>query len=107
MVVGRDGQKNLAVKDLSLTSPQLRLTGTGQITQKPGVPLIQQPLQLDLKLGARPPLSDSLRKLKLVDETATDAQGYAYLLDAVVLDGSLQSMGTGQLQRLLDRAQAE
>ncbi len=107
VVVGRDEQKNLAVKDLSLTSPQIRLTGTGQITQRPGVPLIQQPLRLDLKLGARPPLSDSLRTLKLVDETATDAQGYAYLLDAVVLDGSLQSIGTGQLQRLMDRAMAE
>ncbi len=107
VVVGRDEQKNLAVKDLSLTSPQIRLIGTGQITQRPGVPLIQQPLRLDLKLGARPPLSDSLRTLKLVDETATDAQGYAYLLDAVVLDGSLQSIGTGQLQRLMDRAMAE
>ena len=106
VVVGRDDQRNLAVKDLTLMSPQIRLAGSGQITQKAGVPLFQQPLLLSLKLGSREPLTSSLRSLKLVAETA-DEQGYTSLLDEVILDGSLQSIGTGQLQRLLDRAQAE
>ncbi|MCS6242816.1 MAG: hypothetical protein H2172_03010 [Opitutus sp.] len=106
VVVGRDDQRNLAVKDLTLLSPQIRLAGSGQITQKAGVPLFQQPLLLSLKLSSREPLTSSLRSLKLVAETA-DAQGYSFLLDEVILDGSLQSIGTGQLQRLLDRAQAE
>jgi hypothetical protein len=107
VVVGRDDQNNLALKDLALTSPQIRLTGTGQISHQSGVPLVQQPLLLALKLGARPPLSSSLSTLKLVDETATDAQGFAYLLDAVVLDGSLQAIGTSQLERLMNRALAD
>jgi hypothetical protein len=106
IVVGRDSQRNLAVKDLTLLSPQIRLAGSGQITQKAGVQLFQQPLLLSLKLGSREPLTSSLRSLKLVAEKA-DAQGYTSLLDEVILDGSLQSIGTGQLQRLLDRAQAE
>jgi hypothetical protein len=106
VAVGRDAQRNLAVKDLSLISPQLRLAGSGQITQKADVPLFQQPLLLTLKLSSREPLTSSLRSLKLVAEKA-DAQGYTALLDEVILDGSLQSIGTGQLQRMLDRAQAE
>jgi hypothetical protein len=106
VVVGRDAQRNLAVKDLTLISPQIRLAGSGQITQKEGVPLLQQPLLLSLKLGSREPLTSSLRSLKLAAEKA-DSQGYTSLLDEVILDGSLQSIGTGQLQRLLDRAQAE
>jgi len=106
VVVGRDEQRNLAVKDLTLISPQIRLVGSGQITQKAGVTLYKQPLMLSLKLGAREPLVSSLRTLKLVAESA-DAQGYTYLLDEVILDGTLQSIGTGQLKCLLDRALAE
>ena len=106
VVVGRDDQRNLAVKDLTLISPQIRLAGSGHITQKAGVALFQQPLLLSLKIGSREPLTSSLRSLNLIAEKA-DAQGYTFLLDEVILDGSLQSIGTGQLQRLLDRAQAE
>ena len=106
VVVGRDAQRNLAVKELTITSPQLRLAGSGQIIHQPGVPLVQQPLLLNLKLGAREPLVSSLRTLKLVDGSP-DAQGYTALLDDVTLDGSLQAIGTGQLQRLMDRAMSE
>ena len=103
IVVGRDAQQNLAVKDLTLTSPQLRLAGTGKITNQPGLPLIQQPLLLVLKLEAHEPFTSSLRTLKLVNDT-TDAQGYTALVDDVIIDGSLQSLGTTQLKRLINRA---
>ena len=103
LIVGRDDKNNLGIKDLSLISTLLHLTGSGQITYMPGVPLMQQPLLVNLQLGAKGELADDLRTLKLI-ESAPDAQGYAPLSEPITLDGSLQSIGTSQLNKLLDRA---
>lgn len=103
VVVGRDKKKNLAIKDLTLVSPLVRLTGTGQIAYKPGVPLMQQPLLLNLKLGAADKLAADLRTLKLIEGKA-DKDGYSALAEDLVLDGTLQAIGTKQLSGLIERA---
>ena len=103
IVAGRDENNNCAIKDVSLGSPLIRLSGTGQVTYQPGVPFLRQPLLLNLKLSARDQLADSLRTLKLVERTA-DKDGYFALNEEVKLDGSLQAIGTSQLSALLKRA---
>ena len=103
IVAGRDANNNYAIKDVSLGSPLLRLSGTGQVTYQPGVPFLRQPLLLNLKLSARDQLADNLRTLKLVERTA-DKDGYFALNEEVKLDGSLQAIGTSQLSALLKRA---
>lgn len=103
LIVGRDEKNDLAIKDMTLISPLIRLVGSGQITNKAGVPLMQQPLLLNLKLGAADKLAADLRTLKLINDKA-DTTGYSSLVEDVILDGSLQSIGTKQLSSLIERA---
>lgn len=103
MVVGRDQNQNLAIKDMTLVSPLIRLLGTGRITHQAGVPLMRQPLLLNLKLGAADKLASDLRTLKLVSGNA-DANGFFSLVEDVVLDGSLQAVGTKQLEKMISDA---
>jgi len=103
VIVGRDDKNNMAIKDLSLISPIIRLVGSGQITYVSGVPLVRQPLLLNLQLGAKDQLAADLQTLKLLGNKQ-DKQGYAFLVEDVRLDGSLQSIGTRQLSDLISRA---
>ncbi len=104
VVVSRDTQRDLVIKDITLISPQVRLAGTGKITYEQGLPLRQQPLVINLQIGARDQLADSLNTLRLLRTDAADALGYLPLVEPIKLDGTLQSIGTSQLQSLLDRA---
>jgi hypothetical protein len=103
LVLARDEKNNLGIKDLSILSPFVRLAGSGIITYQPGVPLMQQPLLLNLQLGAKDKLAADLRTLKLIGEK-TDASGYVFLAEDLKLDGSLQAVGTKQLSGLIERA---
>ena len=105
VVVSRDEKRNVAIKDITLISPVMRLVGSGTITYAPGVPLIRQPLLIDLQLSARDQLADNLRALKLI-EGAADSLGYFPLAEPIKLDGTLQSIGTSQLDNLINRALA-
>jgi hypothetical protein len=103
LVLARDAENNLGIKDLSILSPVVRLVGSGIIAYQPGVPLMQQPLLLNLQLGAKDKLADDLRSLKLIGDK-TDAAGYSFLAEDLKLDGSLQAVGTKQISGLIERA---
>ena len=103
VVVSKDEKRNVAIKDITLISPVMRLVGSGKITYAPGVPLIRQPLLIDLQLSARDQLADNLRALNLI-ESAADSLGYFPISEPIKLDGTLQSIGTSQLDRLINRA---
>lgn len=103
--VGRDEKNNLGIKDFSMLSTLLRLSGAGQITYQPGVPLVQQPLLVTLQLGVKGQLADDLRTLNLI-EGEPDALGFAPVVEPVTLSGSLQSFSATQFSKLLERALA-
>lgn len=103
LMLSRDAENNLGIKDLSILSPLVRLAGSGIIAYQPGVPLMQQPLLLNLQLGAKDKLADDLRTLKLIGEK-TDTSGYSFLAEDLKLDGSLQAVGTKQISGLIERA---
>ncbi|MDF3056022.1 MAG: hypothetical protein K0R17_237 [Rariglobus sp.] len=100
LVVGRDKKKNLDIKDLTLIAPIVHLTGSGQITHVPGVSVMRQPLLVNLQLGARDKLAANLRTLNLI-EGQEDKKGYAAMTDGLRLDGSLQAIGTKQIENLI------
>lgn len=106
LVAGRGADHGIKLKDLSIVSSLMKISGSGSIAYEPGVPVIRQPLRVDLKIAAKDAFAENLRILKL--ETAQpDADGYAPLVEDVTLDGTLQAVGTAQLSRLLNRALSE
>ncbi len=101
--VERTPENHYIIKDLAIISPTVRLLGNGIIEHQPGVSVWSQPLSLRLQLGARDALAGNLRTLKLLADE-TDALGYAPLTENLVLDGSLENIGTTRLRELLLRA---
>lgn len=103
MTLQRAKNNDLAIKDIVLQAPAVRLTGGGGIQYQPGVPLLRQPLNVQLNLSAKDRLAKGLASLKLVEAEA-DAAGYFPLTESIKLDGSLAEVGTSQLERLIRRA---
>jgi hypothetical protein len=104
VVVARGDKRDIVIKEITLISPNVRLAGSGKIAYAPGVPLVQRALAVDLQMGARDQLAGNLRTLRLLGDGAGDDLGYLPLVEPIKLDGTLQSVGTAQLQRLIDRA---
>jgi len=107
VVVERDTRRNVLIKEITLISPGVRLAGSGKIAYMQGVPLVEQPLAINLQLGARDALAANLRTLRLLGTGEGDELGYLPLVEPIKLDGTLQSIGTSQLQHLIDRAIAD
>ncbi len=103
MQVERADDGSYFIKDLSVISPTMRLLGAGSIRYDEALSLWDQPLSLQLQLGARDRLADHLRTLHLLGEQ-TDPLGYAPLVERLILDGSLSAIGTSQLKNLLVKA---
>jgi hypothetical protein len=101
--IERTSENHFVIKDLAVISPTVRLLGNGIIEHQPGVSVWSQPLSLRLQLGARDPLAGNLRTLKLLTDEI-DALGYTPLSENLVLDGSLENIGTSRLRDLLVRA---
>lgn len=101
--VERTAENHFVIKDLAVISPTVRLLGNGIIEHQPGVSVWAQPLSLRLQLGARDRLAGNLRTLKLLADQA-DALGYEPLVENLVLDGTLENIGTSRLRDLLVRA---
>ena len=107
VVVARGDKRDVVIKEITLISPSVRLAGSGKIAYAPGVSLVQRPLAVDLQMGARDQLANNLRTLRLLSAGASDDLGYLPMVEPIKLDGTLQSIGTAQLQRLIDRAIAD
>ncbi len=103
LVIARDKKKNMDIKDLTLLSPLIHLKGSGQIKNAPDKPLMQRPLLLNLQLGAKDKFAADLRTLKLLSDKP-DKLGYAAMSEVLTLDGSLQSIGTKQVETVFRNA---
>ena len=101
--LNRAPQGDLELRDLSVITPGVRLLGNGSIHYAENLPWLLSPLLLNLKVGAREEMGMLLAQLNLVQAEA-DTLGYRPLIKDVTLDGSLQSVGTAELSRLLSRA---
>lgn len=96
----RDAGLNIALKDFTLISPEVRLTGGGGIEYQDAKSLLQQPLQIELSLGARGQLADLLKRAGLL-ETKQDNLGYNALNSPIRLTGTLAKTDTGELLKIL------
>ncbi len=87
--VERGSDAAIVVKSLEVLSPMMRLTGTGRIDSKPGVPFATSPLALNLQLAAKGQLANGLNQARQLDGK-TDAKGYYLMATPFALGGTVE-----------------
>lgn len=88
VVVSRDAQLNTALRNFTLISPEIRLTGNGRAIHVPGSSLLDDALAVEFTLRARGRQGDLLKYLGVL-ETQTDDLGYAACTLPVKVGGTL------------------
>jgi hypothetical protein len=101
--VSRVAGGDIAIKDVSLISPMIRLLGTGGITNRQNTPFWQEPLNIRMQLSARGQMAANLKTLRLL-KTDTDTLGYIPMVEDFSLEGTLMSITSPHLQALISRA---
>jgi|GEM_PF-5355425 len=87
--VERGADAAIVVKSLEVLSPMMRLTGTGRIDSKPGIPFAISPLALTLQLAAKGQLANGLNQARQLDGK-TDAKGYYLMATPFALAGTVE-----------------
>ena len=100
LVLSRDAALNTVLKDFTLIAPEMRLTGGGQATHKPGAPLLDEALAAEFKLRARGHTGDLLKYLGALDATA-DELGYAACTLPLKVGGTIGKPDTSDLNNRL------
>ena len=100
-VRGPDGTIRLV--DISMTSADERLTGSGEITYEKGLSLRARPLSVDLKLSGRKGAARHLSAAGLLSAQKDDL-GYAMLSQPIHLGGTLGHIDCSQWHQLLVKA---
>ena len=100
LVLSRDAALNTVLKDFTLIAPEMRLTGGGQATHKPGAPLLEEALAAEFKLRARGHTGDLLKYLGALDATA-DELGYAACTLPLKVGGTIGKPDTSELNNRL------
>lgn len=105
LAVSRAPSGAVEIGKFSIVSPTLRIDGDGGLGNLAGLSLWQQPLKLNLQLGARESLARDFTILRILKPLPLDATAadYAALVEPVTLDGTLRNISTTQLTRLLAR----
>jgi hypothetical protein len=101
--VVRGADLNLQLSALDFVSPIMHLTGKGQIIYRAGVPIDQQPLELQLQLGSKEQLAQLMNRAGMLD-AAADANGYFPLKRPFVITGTAAKPDSAQLWRMITEA---
>jgi len=88
------------LKDFTLISPKIRLTGNGTLLQQEGVPLLQQPLTAQFEMSTHGRASELFGKQGMLQGGA-DSLGYVPLFAPIKVDGTLSEIGTDALVNML------
>jgi len=91
------------VTEITVISPEERLTGTGRITFAEGVPVGDQALSLDLELGVRGRIVKFMDAVGLLGDTQDDL-GYTRLYQTIHLGGTLRNIDQSQWKDMLVQA---
>jgi hypothetical protein len=100
VIVVRDDTLAAVLKNFTLISPELRLTGVGEAGAKPGTSLLDGPLAMEFKLRARGRTAHLLKFLGAL-EAEPDELGYAACNLPLRIGGTLSQPDTGELNRAL------
>ena len=95
-VLSRDTTCETVLKDFSLITPELRLTGGGRAAARANAPLLDRPLAMEFRLRARGRTAELLKYLGKLD-TTTDELGYAGCTLPLKVAGTLGAPDPGDL----------
>ncbi len=100
VVLARDAALNTTLKDFSLISPEVRLTGGGTARHHTGTGLLEDSLAMEFKLRARGRPGDVLKYLGVL-ETQPDDFGYFASTLPLKISGTLAKVETPELNAKL------
>jgi hypothetical protein len=97
--LARDAQMNIRLQDFSMISPDVRLSGEGEIRGTEGSS-VSRPLDLSMRMATRGHLAELLGRAKLLNGQK-DNLGYAELSSPLSVKGSLRQPDAHSLVALL------
>ena len=100
VVLSRDASLNTTVKDFTLISPEMRLTGGGEAKHTAGVGLLDETLVMEFQLRARGRHGELLKYLGALEPQA-DELGYALCTLPLKVRGTLSKPDTSELSSKL------
>jgi hypothetical protein len=103
VVARRGADLNVRCTEFALIAPEVRLSGTGQISYEKGLPLGGQPLVFDGQLDARGKIAAMLGSIGLLSGKQDDL-GYTRMSQPFHLGGTLDSIDDSQWQDTLLKA---
>jgi hypothetical protein len=95
--------RTIRLVEMTMSAPDERLTGSGQITYAKGLPLSARPLSVELQLGVRGALAKLLSNAGLLS-SHKDNLGYALLSQPIHFGGTLEHIDGSQWHDLLVKA---
>jgi len=98
--VSRDQSLNIQLKDFSVISQELRITGTGGLTYEKAKPVLDQPLALQIQLGVRDNFETLFNVIRKVSSEKDDL-GYSKVSRAIKIGGTPANPDTDDLYRFL------
>ncbi len=96
----QEGPFHSRVREFTLISPELRLTGTGLLRRSPGESPLTEVVEMDLRLSARGRAAELMKYLGILDDEA-DALGYAACTLPIRVEGALDQLDTTHLSNRL------
>jgi hypothetical protein len=99
----RGADMNIRITEISLIAPEERLTGKGVITYVDGAPIRDQPLSINLEMGARGQLGKFLDVVGMLKD-GQDELGYTPLYQPIHLGGTLHNVDQSQWREMLLQA---
>ena len=100
VVFSRDAALNTVLRDFTLISPEVRLSGAGQATHRPGAGLLADSLAMVFTLRTRGRAAELLKYLGALEPQADDL-GYAACTVPLKISGTLAQPDPSELNRRL------
>jgi hypothetical protein len=94
--VGVSPNRSASLRDLTITSPELRFVGQGSLLAAPGQPFWRRPLNVSMTGGARGRSADALRRVNLLGSTI-DTLGYAPFSLEFALEGTPNGLDASKM----------
>lgn len=94
--VGSDSSLDTVLRDLTITTPEIRFVGSGGLKYQPNIPLWKQALSIKLNGAARGKAADVMKKNNLLGEKI-DSLGYAPMSMDLNIDGTAEKPDTSKL----------